>query len=121
MQSPAGCVIAGSPVVSFDTQTLETQIEAVQPSFVGIPQSTSPTHAVHPPPVPQLPVLALALTVVLTVVLASAVVVVELVALLPPAEAPARSSVQPLGAIVATPMSVRLAPTPSARKPRPYR
>jgi hypothetical protein len=114
MQSFGTWVIAGSPLVSLGTQTLPTQIDAVQPSLVGIPQSTSPTHGVQP--VPQLPVLPLAVVLVLALVL----VVLELVAPPPPpAEAPTRSSVQPLGASITTPASARL--TPSARDPRPYR
>ena len=113
MQLPGVCVIDSSPLVSFGAQNDRTQIDAVQPSNVGIPQSTSPTHGVHPVPIQQLPVLVLSLVPV--------VMVLEVDALTPPVETPARSSVQPLGASVATLASTSVTPTPSARDPRPAR
>jgi hypothetical protein len=120
MQSFGVWVIDGSPFVSFGLQNEATQIEAVQPSCVGIPQSTSPTHGVQPGPVPQLPELAVALTLVLAVVLVSPVVVVAVAVapLLPPAEAPLRSSVQPPDASNAALASATSVPATSARDPR---
>lgn len=109
MQSFGVWVVDGSPVVSFGVQIEATQVETVQPSWVAVPQSTSAMHGVQPAPVPQLPELA------------SVVAVVALVELAPPAEAPARLSVQPLGARTATLASTTIVPATSARDPRAHR
>jgi hypothetical protein len=113
MQSPAGWVVDSSPAVAFGVQNDATQIDAVQPSFDGMPQSTSPTHGVHPAP-PHVPVVAL----VLALVLAAMLVVLDVVALLPPAEAPLTSSVHPPGATITTLASATTTLRPIARDPR---
>ena len=121
MQSFGVWVMDSSPVVSFGLHSASTQIEAVQPSCDAIPQSTSLTHGMQPAPVPQLPELAVALTLVLALVVVVAspvVVVVAVVALLPPAEAPLRSSVQPPEPSAAALTSATIVPATSARDPR---
>ena len=117
MQSFGVWVIDSCPAVSFGLQNEPTQVEAVHPSCVGSPHSTSLMHGVQPAPVPQLPELAVALTLAL-VVASPVVVVVAVVPLLPPAEAPLRSSVHPPDASAEAPASAPIVPATRARDPR---